>query len=132
MLRRRANRQRQRVNTLGEFVGQDLVDHTLAFNARCSLESGRDNLHAEVRFAFWAGPYVAGMKVRFIDDIQMRGRKCVGQFDLDRVGNAHALFVRMVDRSWEGGEVGMRCQVSANATTFRKVPTSSLILGNAL
>ena len=70
-----------------EFLGQDLVDRTLALYARLTGEGPGNDLHTEVGLAALAPAGMAVMLIGFVDDAQRFRLECHAQFAFDPICN---------------------------------------------
>jgi len=83
------------MNRAGQFLGQYPVDAALAGNPALALERGGDDPDAEMALAAGPRPGMAGMTVRFIDNIEADRVQRLGEFgaqpldDARRFGGTH-------------------------------------------
>jgi hypothetical protein len=72
--------ERQGVDAAGKFVGNDLIDHSVARYTRLSRKFLRNHQNTEMAFASsWGGP-VTCMHFAFIDDVKAYGFQSDHQF----------------------------------------------------
>ena len=64
----------QRMNAVAQLLGQQGIDQPVPFDTAFAREGLRRDLHPEMRFASGPRPCMAGMQVRFIDDLRASGR----------------------------------------------------------
>jgi hypothetical protein len=86
------------MDAAGEFIGQQIIDRTMAFDAALSRKTLRHDLDAEMRFASMAGAsfmtHMTRMFMRFIDYPQKLRRKCGGQFFLHHFPHCASIRLR--------------------------------------
>ena len=80
------------MHPLAQFVGQNLMDKTLAVDAREPGKRRAADLDAEVGLAFRPGTGMPGVPVRFIHDDKTDGRQRLGDLGFDTVGDAAHLW----------------------------------------
>lgn len=81
----------------GEFVPKDAVHQALSFHPAAFGKSGGHDFHPEMGLALGPGPYMPGMQVRFVDDVQGSRVERVPQFCFDCFGNRHMSFFQTSD-----------------------------------
>lgn len=57
------------MDPLAQFVGQNLVDHSVTLHPARSIEGGGHNRHPEMGFPFRPGSHMTGVKVGFVDNL---------------------------------------------------------------
>jgi len=87
----------QRMNSAGEFVRQQLVNHAMAFEPALSFEGIRHDIDTVMRLPARPVSGMAFMLVRFIKHLQALRRESLGQLLCDEIGGPHLL------RLGEGG-----------------------------
>lgn len=73
----------------GQFFRQRLIDETVTIDAAFVREPRRHYMNAKMGFSFRSMPDVAGMEMRFVDDLQFTGRERGYQFCFDCVFYGH-------------------------------------------
>ena len=95
-LARRARMHGKRVDGSGEFVGKNLIDHSVAVDPAAALEVPRNNVNPEVRLAAGPVPGVARVQVRLVHHPQALRLKRLLQLFLNARFDRHdaAIFLQ--------------------------------------
>jgi hypothetical protein len=72
-----------------KLIGENHIDHPLAFEPREAGEGIGDDLDLEMALAAFAGAGMTGMEVGLVLDVEMLGSKGIPQLLFDRLGYAH-------------------------------------------
>src|SRR5437667_4926124 len=81
----------ERVHAAFEFIGKRLVYHAVAFEPRLAAKGFRHDRDPEMGLPARPMSGMAGVQVRFIDHVEVRGREGFGQLRHDKVADAHNL-----------------------------------------
>jgi hypothetical protein len=76
------------VDVAPELFGEEAVNQALAGDATLSGEGGGDDGDVEMAFALGSRAGMAGMTVRFVDDIETRRTQPFAKFGANHVGDA--------------------------------------------
>ena len=88
-LGRRHRLQRERVDALGQFGGEQAVNKPLAIDARLAGELLRNDRDPEMRLAARIMAGVTGVLVALVDDLERDGGQGLGQFGANAVCVMH-------------------------------------------
>lgn len=78
------------MHPLGKFASERLVDHPMSFNSALSFESPGSYPNTKMTLASFAVSAVALVKVRLVDNFELRWAKGIGQYPCDPVFCGHS------------------------------------------
>jgi len=79
------------MNRAGQFFGQNRMDQALACDPILAVELQRGNFYAKMAFALRMPMGMAGMKVRFVDNLQPARRESRDQLGAQPVDDARRI-----------------------------------------